>query len=99
MSAVERVPALEWEQWSSDSGAMILDVREPSEWDLGCLPGSTRISMGEIVARLGEIDRDQPVLVVCRSGSRSLQVANYLTANGFQAANLEGGLKALGLQD
>jgi len=99
MSAVARIPAPEWKKWTSEVGAAILDVREPTEWDLGCLPGSTLISMGEIVERHGELDEGQPVLVVCRSGSRSLMVANYLAANGFEAANLEGGLKALGLQD
>lgn len=98
MSAVGRVPAEDWEQWSVDSDATILDVRESDEWDLGCLPGSTRISMGEIVERHDELDRDKPVLVVCRSGSRSLQVASYLAGQGFEAANLEGGMKALGLQ-
>lgn len=99
MSGVARVPAPSWKQWSSDSGATILDVREPDEWELGCLPGSILISMGEIVERHGELDEGRPVLVVCRSGGRSLQVANYLAANGFEAANLEGGMKALGLQD
>lgn len=99
MSPIEQVPAQSWEKWSIDNGATILDVREPHEWDLGCLPGSIRISIGEIVERHGELDETKPVLVVCRSGSRSLQVANFLAANGLDAANLDGGMKELGLQD
>ncbi len=99
MSTVERVPASEWENWSERNSAVILDVREPHEWQLGTLPGATRIRMGEIVDRHAELDEASPLLVVCRSGARSLQVAQFLVTMGFVAANMEGGMKALGLQD
>mgnify|MGYP006177349191 CR=1 FL=1 len=57
------------------------------------------ISMGEIPGRLDELDTDQALLVVCRSGGRSQQVALYLSMNGFaRVANMSGGMKALGLQ-
>ncbi|MCI0544523.1 MAG: rhodanese-like domain-containing protein, partial [Actinobacteria bacterium] len=76
-----------------------LDVREPGEWALGVLEGSVLMSIGEVVDRVGEIPRDRPILCVCRSGSRSDQVARYLEAQGFEGvANLRGGLKALGMQ-
>ncbi|MCI0424945.1 MAG: rhodanese-like domain-containing protein [Actinobacteria bacterium] len=78
---------------------IILDVREPGEWALGVLEGSVLMSIGEVVDRVGEIPRDRPILCVCRSGSRSDQVARYLEAQGFEGvANLRGGLKALGMQ-
>jgi rhodanese-related sulfurtransferase len=49
---------------------------------------------------MGELDTDQALLVVCRSGGRSQQVALYLTMNGFnKVANMIGGMKALGLQE
>lgn len=100
MSQVENVPASDWESWVKENEAMVLDVREPFEWDLGTLPGSTLISMGEIIARLAELDSDRAVLCVCRSGARSGQVAAYLAASGFETvANLAGGVKALGMQD
>jgi rhodanese-related sulfurtransferase len=55
--------------------------------------------MGEIPGRLGELDTDQALLVVCRSGGRSQQVALYLSMNGFaKVGNMSGGMKALGLQ-
>ena len=99
MSSVESVPADEWQAWVEANQATILDVREPDEWELGTLPGALKISMGEIMARIDEIDADRPVLVVCRSGGRSQQAAKFLASSGFQPANMAGGMKALGLQD
>jgi rhodanese-related sulfurtransferase len=100
MSEFERVPAHEWEAWSAERGAVSLDVREAPEWELGTLTGSTLIAMTEIVDRAEELDKDTPILCVCRSGSRSAQVANYLKSLGYETvANLEGGVKALGMQD
>ncbi len=100
MSMIERVPALEWEAWIADSGGRVLDIREPFEWEQGTLPDATLIPMGEIPQRMGVLVVDQAMLVVCRSGGRSEQVAMYLAMNGFtRVANLTGGMKALGLQD
>jgi rhodanese-related sulfurtransferase len=50
--------------------------------------------MGEVSARLAEIDRSAPVVVLCRSGRRSLTVAQVLQQNGFDAVNLAGGVLA-----
>jgi len=50
--------------------------------------------MGEIAERLGELDRSKETVVLCRSGRRSLEVANFLQQNGFRAVNLAGGILA-----
>lgn len=99
MSSLTQVDAPDWESWVADHDATVLDVREPSEWRLGILPGAVTISQGELVDRLDELPKDRPVLCVCRSGSRSSHVAAFLTFNGYEAANLSGGMKALGMQD
>jgi rhodanese-related sulfurtransferase len=100
MSQFEKVPADAWEAWSSENDALILDVRQPEEWKLGTLPGSTLISMGDIMDRVAELDQQRAVLCVCRSGARSGQVAEYLSALGFaKVANMAGGVKALGMQE
>ena len=53
------------------------------------------IPMGQIADRLGELDPKQETVVICRSGGRSLQVANFLERNGFATvANLTGGILA-----
>jgi rhodanese-related sulfurtransferase len=72
----------------------LLDVRE--DWELGVasVPDVVHIPMGEVADRLGELDRGREVVVLCRSGRRSLQVANFLQQNGFQAVNLAGGILA-----
>jgi rhodanese-related sulfurtransferase len=72
----------------------LLDVRE--EWELGVasVPDVVHIPMGEVADRIGELDRGREVVVLCRSGRRSLQVANFLQQNGFQAVNLAGGILA-----
>lgn len=78
---------------------VILDVREPHEWELGTLPGAVRLRMGELPASLERLDPGRPTLVVCRTGSRSQQAAVFLTMSGFEhAANLAGGMHALGMQ-
>ena len=95
----ENVPARNWQQWSQENDAVILDVREPNEWALGTLPNATKLSMRDLPTRLHELDRSKPVLVVCRTGSRSAQVAAWLSFNGFQkVANMAGGVVALGMR-
>jgi len=73
-------------------GLQIIDVREPDEWAGGHIEGAHHIPMNDVPARLGEIDRDRPVVTVCRSGARSGQVATYLAQAGFTVHNMEGGM-------
>ncbi len=77
-----------------EQGAPVIDVREPAEFREGHVPGATNIPMGQLTARLGEIDRDRPVHLVCASGNRSNAMADVLTANGFDAINVAGGTSA-----
>ena len=72
----------------------LLDVREPWELEVANVAGTQHIPMGEIGERLSEIDRQQPVVVLCRSGRRSLEVARFLQQHGYDASNLAGGILA-----
>ncbi|HUG31877.1 MAG TPA: rhodanese-like domain-containing protein [Acidimicrobiia bacterium] len=99
MPSFTQVAASDWESWVEENDATVLDVREPDEWRQGTLPGAALISQGEIIDRLGELPKDNPILCVCRSGARSSNVAAFLSFNGYVAANLSGGMKALGMQD
>lgn len=99
MSQVEQIPAHDWENWLETNRGIVLDVRQPDEWKQGVLPGAQKIAMSEIQGRLHELSKETALLCVCRSGGRSQQVANYLNSLGFEASNLSGGMKALGLQD
>ena len=73
-------------------GATILDVREDDEWAAGHIAGSTHVPMSEIVQRVADVPAADPLLVVCRVGARSGQVAAWLRAQGRDAHNLSGGL-------
>ena len=77
-----------------DPAALLLDVREPAEWDDAHVAGSLHIPMGQFVARIGEVPVERPVVVVCHSGHRSAQVTAWLVSQGYDAVNLEGGLVA-----
>lgn len=73
----------------------LLDVREQWEYDEGHIPGITLIPMGEIPARLSEIPTDKEVIITCRTGNRSGQVADYLRQQGFDNVhNMAGGIVA-----
>ena len=75
-------------------GATLVDVREPAEFRDGHIPGAVNIPMGQLSARLDEIDRSRPVCVVCASGNRSAAMTEVLTAAGYDAANVVGGPRA-----
>ncbi|HVN91564.1 MAG TPA: rhodanese-like domain-containing protein [Candidatus Binataceae bacterium] len=71
----------------------ILDVREPEEIQIAPFPGAVHIPMGEIPARMNELDLDSELVVVCHHGMRSAQVAMYLARSGFEhVSNLTGGI-------
>ena len=72
----------------------LLDVREGWELGVASVPGIVHIPMGEVAGRVGELDASREVVVLCRSGRRSLEVAKYLQQNGFRAVNLAGGILA-----
>ncbi|WP_122817945.1 rhodanese-like domain-containing protein [Nocardioides pantholopis] len=74
--------------------AAVVDVREPAEYAEGHVPGAVNIPMGRLTDRLGELDRDRPVYVVCASGNRSSAMVDVLTAAGFDAVNVAGGTSA-----
>jgi rhodanese-related sulfurtransferase len=104
---VLQVPASQFALWRdgvSTPGAtpvkpLLLDVREPWELQTACVREDgfelLRIPMREVPARLAELDPARPTACLCHHGMRSLQVANYLTQNGFtDVVNLQGGINA-----
>lgn len=96
-NSIEQVAAANWQTWVEENNGLLLDVREPNEWAQGMLPDSVQISLAFLPARLGELESDRPILVVCRAGNRSMVAAQFLNRNGYQAANLAGGLTSIGL--
>ena len=81
---------------SDDAGTTVLvDVREDVELNMAAIDGAMHIPMGQIPARIGELNPDQTIVVMCHTGGRSAQVATYLSQQGFpDVFNLDGGIQA-----
>lgn len=72
----------------------VLDVREDFEVVEGMIPGALHIPMGQLNTRVPELDPTRPVIVVCRSGHRSAQVADALNGAGYTVDTMAGGMVA-----
>lgn len=75
--------------------AVLLDVREPEEWQAGHAPGAVHVPLADVPSRLGDLPEVDGLLpVVCRSGGRSGRAAQWLAQQGFEVANVDGGMRA-----
>jgi len=73
----------------------LLDVREPYELNICKVPGAIHVPMREIPGALAELPNDRPLLVLCHHGGRSMQVTQFLRANGRpRVSNISGGIDA-----
>ncbi len=77
--------------------AVVLDVREASEWSAGHIPNARHIALGRLQSHLSELEKfkDKPIIVCCASGNRSSSACGTLKRAGFERVyNLEGGIGA-----
>jgi len=95
---MERITAGELAAWLADERRekpVLLDVREPWEFEKARIDGATLIPMREVPSRIGQIDEDKQVVAICHHGGRSMQVAMFLEKQGFNRVhNLVGGIDA-----
>lgn len=76
-------------------GAIMLDVRTPAEYEVQHIPGSRLIPLDDLSGRMGELPKDEDIVVVCRSGNRSREGTTILRDAGFQRVTcMTGGLQA-----
>jgi rhodanese-related sulfurtransferase len=73
-------------------GTFVLDVRTPEEWNEYHAPDTTLIPLDELASRVNELPKDQPIVVICRSGNRSQTGRDILLQAGFNATSVNGGL-------
>ncbi|RQP09511.1 MAG: rhodanese-like domain-containing protein [Microbacteriaceae bacterium] len=74
--------------------AVIIDVRQPEEYDAAHVDGARLVPLGELVERMGELPTEGTLHLMCRSGARSAQATAYLEAQGYDAVNVDGGIIA-----
>lgn len=74
--------------------ALVIDVRQPTEWDRGHIKGATHIPLDELPTRLENLPQGKTIITVCQSGHRSARAARTLTRAGHDALNLRGGMNA-----
>ncbi len=70
----------------------VLDVREDDEWTAGRIDGAVHIPLGELERRVSELDRNRPIVTVCRSGGRAGKAAKFLSGAGLNAEVMDGGM-------
>lgn len=72
--------------------ASILDVREDYEWAAGHVDGALHIPLDQLPGRLEELDPDEDLYVICRTGGRSFRAVQWLVGQGYSAFNVAGGM-------
>ena len=73
----------------------LVDVREPHELEISALPNATNIPLGQLAARLSELDTAEEMVVFCKGGTRSARALELLVSAGFKKVkNLKGGINA-----
>ena len=90
-------PMMAVKQMNDDDNFVVLDVREPNETAGGKIRDAIQIPVGSVMKRIGEIEKykEKPILVYCRTGSRSAIACNNLIKQGFtNVHNLAGGITA-----
>jgi rhodanese-related sulfurtransferase len=100
---IDQIQPAQLQDWvasqAPNGAAVLLDVREAWEVQTACVTAQgfelVTIPMHLIPPRLQELDRDQPIAVLCHHGARSMQVASFLVQQGFEhVANIAGGIHA-----
>jgi rhodanese-related sulfurtransferase len=95
---MKQISAPELSAWLADASRekpVLLDVREPWEFERARIEGAQLVPMREVAARLDEIDPAKPVVAICHHGGRSMQVALFLEKAGYKNVhNLVGGVDA-----
>ena len=97
---IAQLPASQFKDWlaAQVGAAVVLDVREPSEWQAASVQAEGfeifYIPLGELAGRLAELPSDAVVACLCHHGVRSQHAATYLQRQGLDVVNLQGGIDA-----
>jgi rhodanese-related sulfurtransferase len=90
---IPQIDVAEVERLLAD-GAPLLDVRNPDEYEAARLPGAVLVPLADLPDRLADVPPGEPLLIICRSGARSLRACEFLAADGRTTMNVAGGIMA-----
>jgi rhodanese-related sulfurtransferase len=93
------LPAERLAEMLDADGVVLIDVRRPHEWEAGRIPGARHVEVNDLPAEAENLDRERPVVLYCRSGSRSELAADALREAGFDVQALAGGISAWAKED
>jgi len=96
-SRIKEIDAAELHRWLEEEGRQlrIIDVREMPEIASGTIPNAVPIPLATLPVRLNELNREEKLVFICRSGARSAQACHFLQQYGFDDVyNLRGGIIA-----
>ena len=83
-----------WREDATREPPVLVDVREPWEFELARIEGSLLVPLGQLPSRVDELPRDRPLVLVCHTGRRSQNAAMFLAQSGFaDVQNLSGGVE------
>ncbi len=95
MSKMKEITAEEVQQRLENGEALnLIDVREVIEVRSGHIPGIINIPLGLLEAKLPDLDKKKPYIMICRSGGRSFQATAFLDSLGYDVTNMVGGMSA-----
>ncbi len=97
-AALEVAPA-DVQRALDGGGAQVVDVREPYERAAGHIAGTAHIELAQLSGRAGSLDRERPVVFVCRVGARSLMAAQAFRRAGYRASSMAGGMERWAAED
>jgi NADPH-dependent 2,4-dienoyl-CoA reductase/sulfur reductase-like enzyme/rhodanese-related sulfurtransferase len=84
------MPLADWRQLGTNN-ALLLDTREPAEFDDGHIPGAINLPLSEMRSRLAELPKDREIWICCGVGQRAYYATRFLAQRGYQPSNLPGG--------
>ncbi|MCC6225287.1 MAG: rhodanese-like domain-containing protein [Microthrixaceae bacterium] len=76
------------------AGAALIDVREVDEYEEAHVPGARLLPLSELDRRIGDLSSDEVLLLICKSGARSMRAAEVLAGHGIDVTNVAGGTMA-----
>lgn len=89
----QQILPMEAKELLNNKNVQFVDVREVEEYDAGHIPAITHIPLSDLSERVGELDKQKQLVMVCRSGARSAKASEYLASMGYSNVhNLFGGM-------